>query len=104
MENEVLKNIKERRSVRRFKQEQLSDEDLHTVLEAGTWAPTGMGTQAPFIVAIQDEAQKTTLSKINAVIMVQSQILSTVHRHRSMSLPRTTMPTMSRTAASSLAR
>lgn len=69
MDNEVLKNIKERRSVRRFKKEQLSDEDLHTVLEAGTWAPTGMGTQAPFIVAIQDEAQKTTLSKINAVIM-----------------------------------
>ena len=69
MDNEVLKNIKERRSVRRFKKEQIADEALNTVLEAGTWAPTGMGTQAPFIVAVQNEAQKTVLSKINAEIM-----------------------------------
>ena len=47
MENEVLKAIKERRSIRRFKKEQVSDAELNTVLEAGTWAPTGMGTQDP---------------------------------------------------------
>lgn len=69
MDNEILKNIKERRSVRRFKQEQITDEELNTVLEAGTWAPTGMGTQAPFIVAVQNEEQKAVLSKINAEIM-----------------------------------
>lgn len=69
MANEVLKNIRERRSVRRFKQEQISDEELTTVLEAGTWAPTGMGSQAPFIVAVQNEAQRAMLSKMNAEIM-----------------------------------
>lgn len=69
MENEVLKAIKERRSIRRFKKEQVTDEELNTVLEAGTWAPTGMGTQDPFIVAVQDERQKATLSGINAEIM-----------------------------------
>lgn len=69
MENEVLKAIKERRSIRRFKKEQVSDELLNTVLEAGTWAPTGMGTQDPFIVAVQDERQKAILSRINAEIM-----------------------------------
>jgi nitroreductase len=69
MDNEILKNIKERRSVRRFKQEQITDEELNTVLEAGTWAPTGMGTQAPLIVAVQNEEQKAVLSKINAEIM-----------------------------------
>lgn len=69
MENEVLKAIKERRSIRRFKKEQITDEELNTVLEAGTWAPTGMGTQEPFIVAVQDEGQKAVLSTINAEIM-----------------------------------
>lgn len=69
MENEVLKAIKERRSIRRFKKEQITDEELNTVLEAGTWAPTGMGTQEPFIVAVQDESQMSVLSTINAEIM-----------------------------------
>ena len=47
MENEVLKAIKERRSIRRFKADQITDEELKTVLEAGTWAATGHGTQEP---------------------------------------------------------
>ena len=36
MENEVIKAIKERRSIRRFKADQITDEELKTVLEAGT--------------------------------------------------------------------
>lgn len=44
MENDVLKAIKERRSIRRFKADQITDEELKTVLEAGTWAATGHGT------------------------------------------------------------
>lgn len=43
MENDVLKAIKERRSIRRFKADQITDEELKTVLEAGTWAATGHG-------------------------------------------------------------
>lgn len=45
MENDVLKAIKERRSIRRFKADQITDEELKTVLEAGhlgsnrTWHP-----------------------------------------------------------------
>ena len=69
LENEVLKAIHERRSIRRFKPEQVTDEELQTVLEAGTWAPTGHGTQAPFIVAVQNKEQIETLSKINGEIM-----------------------------------
>lgn len=45
MDNEVLKAIRERRSLRRFKGEQVSDEALKAVLEAGTWAPTAFGKQ-----------------------------------------------------------
>lgn len=51
--NEVLKAIRERRSIRRYKPEQITDEELRAVLEAGTWAATGMGKQDPWIVAVQ---------------------------------------------------
>lgn len=54
MDNEVLKALLERRSVRKYKPEQITDEELLTVLEAGTYAPTGMGYQDPWIVAVQD--------------------------------------------------
>ncbi|MBO4659998.1 MAG: nitroreductase [Prevotella sp.] len=69
IENQVLQAIRERRSIRRFKPEQITDEELETVLKAGTWAPTGMGTQAPFIVAVQDEELRHRLEAINAEIM-----------------------------------
>ena len=52
--NETIKNLKERRSIRKFKDEQISDEDLKTILEVGTYAPTGRGLQSPKIVVIQN--------------------------------------------------
>lgn len=69
MENEVLKAIKERRSIRRFKPEQINDDELKAVLEAGTWAATGKGTQDPWIVAVQNQEQKEELIRMNAEIM-----------------------------------
>lgn len=69
MENEVLKAIRERRSIRRFQETQITDEELKTVLDAGTWAPTGHGTQDPWIVAVQNPAQKQQLIAMNAEIM-----------------------------------
>ena len=69
MDNEVLKAISERRSIRRFKPEQVTDEELKTILEAGTWAPTGHGSQDPWIVAVQNEALRKRLTQLNAQIM-----------------------------------
>ncbi len=57
MDNEVLKALRERRSIRSFKAEQITDEELQTVLESGTWAPTGKGLQSPYIVAVQNTKQ-----------------------------------------------
>ena len=64
MDNEVLKAIRERRSIRRFKPEQVTDEELNTILEAGTWAPTGHGSQDPWIVAVQNEALRKRLTQL----------------------------------------
>ena len=52
--NQTIEDLKTRRSIRKFKDEQISDEDLNTILEAGTYAPTGRGAQSPKIVVIQN--------------------------------------------------
>jgi len=73
MNNEVLKALRERRSVRAFKAEQIKDEELKAVLEAGIYAPTGMGRQDPWIVAVQDPKIIAQLVRMNAAILgVQS--------------------------------
>lgn len=69
MDNEVLRNIRSRRSCRNFKKEQITHEELLTVLEAGTWAPTARGLQDPWIVAVQDESLKKRIESLNAQIM-----------------------------------
>lgn len=63
---EVLKN---RRSIKSYKKDQISKEDLKKILEAGTYAPTGMNRQSPVIVAIQDKNTIEKLSKLNAKIL-----------------------------------
>jgi len=68
MENQIIAALKTRRSIRKFKQEQITDEELKTVLEAGTWAPTGKGLQDPWIVAVQDPRLLKKISKMNAEI------------------------------------
>lgn len=69
MENEVLECIRTRRSIRRYKTEQIKDEELNLVLEAGTWAPTSKGLQLPYIVAVQKPELIEELVKMNADIM-----------------------------------
>ena len=69
MNAEVLKVLKERRSIRKFKPQQIRDEELNAVLEAGTYAPNGMGKQACIIIAVQNKDDIAALSKMNATVM-----------------------------------
>ncbi|MBQ9587275.1 MAG: nitroreductase [Bacteroidales bacterium] len=69
MDNDFLKMLRERRSVRSFKSEQISDDELNAVLEAGTYAPTGMNYQDPWIVAVQNPDLVQRLSRMNAAVM-----------------------------------
>ena len=69
MDNDVLKALRERRSVRQFKAEQISDEELQAVLEAGIYAPTAMGRQDPWVVAVQDPKIVAQLVRMNAQIL-----------------------------------
>ncbi len=63
--NQTINDLKTRRSIRKFKDEQISDEDLKIILETGTYAPTGRGAQSPKIVVIQDEEKIKELSAWN---------------------------------------
>ena len=52
MDNSVLESLKSRRSIRKYKQEPIKKVELEAILEAGTYAPTAMGKQAPLMVAV----------------------------------------------------
>ena len=69
MKTEALEVLKNRRAIRKFKQEQIKDEELNLVLEAGTYAPTAMGMQSPLIVAVQNKEDVEELNKLSAKIM-----------------------------------
>ena len=45
--NETLKVLHERRSIRKYKAEQITDQELDAILEAGTWAPTARTYRPP---------------------------------------------------------
>ena len=67
--NETLKTIRERRSIRKYRAEQIKDHELDAILEAGTWAPTGQGRQSPVMVVAQDAETIAYLSRTNAAIL-----------------------------------
>lgn len=69
MNADFLEIIKTRRSCRKYRPDQITDGELQAVLEAGTYAPTSRGLQAPFIVAVQNEEQRAELAAMNAEIM-----------------------------------
>lgn len=69
MKNEILQNIKTRRSIRQYKPTQITEEELQIVLEAGTYAPSGRGLQCPILVAVQDAETMKQIVKMNAAVM-----------------------------------
>ena len=67
--NEVINNIIKRRSIKKYKSDMIPRETLEKILEAGTYAPTGMNRQSPIIVAITNKEVRGRLSALNAKIM-----------------------------------
>lgn len=66
---DTLIDLKTRRSIRNFKKEQIQEEVLKAILEAGTYAPTGMNAQSPLMVVVQEKEQIKKLSQLNAAVM-----------------------------------
>ena len=67
--NEVLKVLTERRSCRNYTPDPIPADILNQILEAGTFAATGMGKQSPIMIAVTDKKTRDQLSKMNAAVM-----------------------------------
>ena len=67
--NNTVSDIMNRRSIRKYKPEQISREELDTVLQAGICAPTGMNRQSPLVIAVQNKEVRNRLSRMNAAVL-----------------------------------
>ena len=67
--NKTISDILTRRSIRKFKPEQITREELDIVLEAGKSAPTARNFQSPIIVAVQNKEDIAYITKLNAAVM-----------------------------------
>lgn len=67
--NETLKTLLERRSVRSYKEEQVPEGILRQILEAGEYAPSGMGLQSAVMVVVRDKDTIEQMSRMNAAVM-----------------------------------
>lgn len=62
---DCIEALKTRRSVKKFSDKQISDDDLSLILEAACNAPSGMGLQSPKILVIQRKDIIERFSKWN---------------------------------------
>lgn len=68
--NETLNVLKTRRSCRNFIADKMpSEADLNAIIEAGTFAPSGMGRQPVKIIAVTNKDLRDKISAENAKIM-----------------------------------
>lgn len=65
--NETLQTILNRRSIRKYKQEQIKEEELQLILEAGKFAPSAMNQQPWHFTVVQN---KNLMQKINEACIV----------------------------------
>ena len=68
-EDVALETLKTRRAIRAYQDKMPAKELIQKVMEAGTYAPTGMGKQSPVIVAITNKEVRDRLSQLNAKVM-----------------------------------
>ena len=67
--NEAIRNLLERRSIRKYDSRPVPDEVLDTILEAGLHAPSGMNNQKVVMVAVRDKETRDYMSRLNAAVM-----------------------------------
>ena len=66
--NEIIKAMKERRSIRKFKAQMPCKEDLTQIIEAGLYAASGKGQQAAIVLAVTNKEMRAKLVQANCKI------------------------------------
>ena len=67
--SETLTTLKTRRSCRAYKPDHVEEDKINAIIEAGTYAPTGMGKQSPIIIRVKSLEVRNKLAKLNAAVM-----------------------------------
>ena len=65
IDNELTRIIRERRSIRKYRSEQITEEQLQTLLECGFLAPSGGNSQNWHVTVVQSEDFIARLSAAN---------------------------------------
>lgn len=66
--NQVIENIKSRKSVKKFKSDMVDEKIIDMITEAGTYAPSGLNKQSPIILAVTNKPMRDKISKLNAKV------------------------------------
>ncbi len=66
--NETLQTILQRRSIKKYKSDPVPQELIEQIVEAGTYAASGMNLQSPVIIAVTDKELRDKLSRMNAEV------------------------------------
>jgi nitroreductase len=66
---DAMTNLITRRSIRKFKSDMVPKEIIEKIVEAGTYAATGMNRQAPIIIAVTNKELRDKLSAMNAKVL-----------------------------------
>ena len=66
---DAIENLVTRRSIRKFRSDMPPKDIISKVIEAGTYAATGMNRQSPIIIAVTNKEIRDRLSAMNAAVM-----------------------------------
>ena len=66
---DAIENLMTRRSIRKYKSDMVPKDIIEKIVEAGTYAATGMNKQSPIIIAVTNKELRDRLSAMNAKIM-----------------------------------
>lgn len=67
--NEIIKAMKTRRSIRGYKEDMVPEELIAEVVEAGTYAATGMGRQSPVVLVVLADKSRPTYLYDGSLVM-----------------------------------
>ncbi len=69
MTKDILEIMKERRSIRKYTDQKISDEELEKIVEAGLYAPNAGGGQRSMLLVMNDKELVEKVGRINAGCM-----------------------------------
>ena len=69
MENKFITKLKMRRSIRAYTDKMPPPVSIERIIEAGTYAPNGLGRQSAIIIAVTNREIRDRMSGLNAAIL-----------------------------------